>query len=323
MINGFQMSRYGAISRALPATLGKIFFVVHGDDAFAGNLLNEFPVDSDGVPRVYVTTTESALTADLAIQAALDACVASRNDYVIILPSNYNYKLGAALTMSKRDVHLIGLDYLFNKHDTGANSATKVQQTADADIITLSGGNCEIAGFYFKNYNNQGSVYITGAVCDCAHVHHNHFNMNATTTYGVAQVDASTASSSFLLIERNTFATNVSNLTFASLIDISSSCTWAKVLRNAFMIGDGCTMTIVINNLSYKGATNDNDIMCANGGGGATSTITNAITIGGGVAMGNRMTIAGTTTQDLVGGGSLSFVDNRDAITGGSLAFTN
>jgi hypothetical protein len=47
-----QLSRYGAIAKALPATLGKVFFVVHGDDAWAGDLLNEFPVDRDGVPRV-------------------------------------------------------------------------------------------------------------------------------------------------------------------------------------------------------------------------------------------------------------------------------
>lgn len=317
-----QNSRYGAIARALPFTTGKVFFVVHADDAWAADLANEFPVDRDGVPRVYATVS-GADTDDLAIQAALDACVAGRNDYVLVLPSTNDYDLTAALTMSKRGVHLIGLDYLSHKLETGANSATKIHQTGDYDIITLTGGNCEIAGFYFKNYNNQGSIVCTGGVADVAHIHHNHFNMNATTTSGVAQVDFSGASSSFVTIERNTFATNVSDLTFASLIDISSSCTWARVLKNNFMIGDGCTCTIVIANYSYKGQTNDNDIFCASGGGGATSTITNAITIGGGVAAGNRMSIAGTTTQDLVGGSSTSFVDNRDAGNGGSLAFTN
>ncbi len=315
------MSRYGAITRVLPATLGKVFFVAHGEDAWASDLLNEFPVDRDGVVRSYATTT-SADTDDLAIQAALDACVAGRNDYVIVLSSNNDYDVAATLTMSKRGVHLIGLDYLSNKQDRGSNSATKIHQVGNYDVVTLSGGNCEVAGFYFKNYNNQGTVMITGAVADCTHIHHNHINMNATTTNGVAQIDASTASSSFLLIENNTFATNVSDLTFASLIDISSSCTWAKVLNNNFMIGDGCTVTVVIQNLSYKGQTNDNGIFCASGGGGATSTITNAITIGGGVAAGNRMSIAGTTTQDLVGGSATSFVDNRDANNGGSLAFT-
>jgi len=316
-----QNSRYGAIARALPATMGKIFFVGHGSDTFTGDLLNEFPVDRDGVPRVYLTVA-GADTDELAIQAALDACVESRNDYVLVLPSNNDYDLAAALTMSKRDVHLLGMDYLFNKQETGSNSATKIHQIADYDAITLTGGNCEIAGFYFKNYNNQGTIVCTGAVADCAHIHHNHFNMNATTTSGVPQVDFAGASSSFALIEKNTFATNVSSLTFASIVSISSSCTWAKVLDNNFMIGDTCVATIVINNLSYKGQTHDNDISVLSGGGGATGTITNAITIGGGTAFGNRMAIAGTTTQDLVGGGATAFVDNRDANNGGSLAFT-
>lgn len=317
-----QHSRYGAIAKSLPLTLGKIFFVAHGEDSFAGDLLNEFPVDRDGVPRVYITTT-SADTDDLAIQAALDACVASRNDYVLVLPSNNDYDLATKLTMSKRGVHLIGMDYLSNKQETGSNSATKIHMVADDDAILLTGGNCEIAGFYFKNYNNQGTIVSTGGVCDCPHIHHNHFNLNATTTSGVPQVDFSGGSSSFVLIERNSFATNVSSLTFSSLISISSSCTWAKVLKNNFMIGDTCTMTIVINNLSYKGQTHDNDICVTAGGGGATATITNAITIGGGSAFGNRMGIAGTTTQDLVGGAATSYVDNRvAAATGGALGFT-
>jgi len=316
-----QNSRYGAIAKALPPTLGKIFFVANGADSFAGDLLNEFPVDRDGVPRVYITTS-GADTDDLAIQAALDACVASRNDYVLVAPSDYDYDMATKLTMSKRDVHLIGMDYLFNKQECGSNSATKIHMVADDDAILLTGGNCEIAGFYCKNYNNQSFIMVTGGVADCTHIHHNHFGLYATTTAGVPSIDMSAASSSFQLIEKNTFASVVSDLTFSSVVSISSSCTWAKVIGNNFMIGDGNIATIVINNLSYKGQTNDNDILCANGGGGATSTITNAITIGGGVACGNRMTIAGTTTQDLVGGGTYSFVDNRNGTDGGALSMT-
>jgi hypothetical protein len=314
-----QLSRYGAITRMLPATLGKVFFVVHGEDAWAGDLLNEFPVDKDGVPRVYVTTT-SADTDNLAIQAALDACVAGRNDYVLVLPSNNDYDLAATLTMNKRDVHLIGMDYLSNKQETGSNSATKLHQTGNYDLITLSGGNCEVAGFYVKNYVEKAAIKVTGAVADCTHIHHNHFGLYATAGSGVATIDMSASSSSFQLIERNTFASVVSNLTFAEIINISSSNTWAKVVKNNFMIGDGNTITCVIYNASYKGEVIDNDICAANGGGGATSTITNCITIGGGTAIGNRMAVVNTTTTDLNGGGSYSFVENYNGLNGGALA---
>jgi hypothetical protein len=316
-----QLTRYGAITRVLPATTGKVFFVVNGADAWVGEFMNEFPCDRDGVPRVYATTS-GADTDSLAIQAALDACVTGRNDYVLVLPSNNDYDLETKLTMSKRDVHLIGMDYLSNKQETGSNSATKLHMIADDDMILLSGGNCEVAGFYLKNYNNQSTIMMSGAVADCAHIHHNHFGMYATTTSGVPSIDASASSSSFLLIERNTFASVVSDLTFASVINIAGPNTWAKVLKNNFVCGDGNTWTVGIYNASYKGQTSDNDITALSGGGGATGTITNAITIGGGFAAGNRIG-NGATSASLVGGGATSFVNNYDAVNGGALAFTS
>jgi len=302
-----QMSRWGAIARMLPPTFGKIFFVAHGSDSFAGDLLSEFPVDKDGVPRVYITTA-GADTDNLAIQAALDACVDSRNDYVIVLPSNNDYDLAAVLTMSKRDVHLIGMDYLFNKQECGSNSATKIHQVADYDIITLTGGNCEIAGFYFKNYNNQGTIVNATGTCDCPHIHHNHFNLNATTTAGVPQIDFSASGSSFVLIEKNTIATNVSDLTFSSIINVSSSCTWAKVLDNNIIIGDGCTATIGIANYGYKGQTSGNTVAGLSGGGGASGTVSTAIAIGGGIANDNRLNVV--NSADYGTAGTYSFLAN-------------
>ncbi|MFH2142445.1 MAG: hypothetical protein ABIJ97_08495 [Bacteroidota bacterium] len=322
MVNGVQNSRYGAIARALPATLGKIFFVCHADDTFTADIMNEFPVDSDGVPRVYVTTS-GADTDQLAIQAALDACVASRNDYVIVMPSNNDYDLGAQLTMSKRDVHLIGGDFLFNKLEVGSNSATKIDMTAADHAILLTGGNCEIAGFYIKNYVNKFAVQITGNVCDYAHIHHNSFLHKGSSTSGVAAVSSATAGSSFITVEKNQFSGCISNITYASVVDIASSCTWATVRGNNFIYGDGNTLTKVINCLSYKGQVIDNEINFSNGGGGATSTCTNAITIGGGTASGNYMSVVNTTTTDLAGGGSYSFVENYNGLNGGTLATTS
>ena len=287
-----QLSRYGAIAKALPPTLGKIFFVVHGEDSFAGDLLHEFPVDKDGVPRVYVTTT-SADTDNLAIQAALDACVASRNDYVLVAPSNNDNDIAATLTMSKRDVHLIGMDFLSNKQDVGSNSATKIHQVGAYHLTTLTGGNCEIAGFYFKNYNNKATIMSTGAVCDCPHIHHNHFNLNGTTTEGVPAIDFASSSSSFVLIEKNSFASNVSDLTFSSIISISSSCTWAKVMGNSLICADGCTWTVGILNSSYKGQTCGNTVAAITGA-GADGTVTTAFQTTGGICNDNRANVANT-----------------------------
>jgi hypothetical protein len=294
-----------ALDAGVIPTLGRVFYVINStsDPAYA-DLIRKTDPYPDGVQKIYVGAGSDA------IQSALDACVAGRDDYVLILPSNTDYDLTAKLTMSKRSVHLIGMDFLSNRQEVGSNSATKIHMTADDDAILLTGGNCEIAGLYFKNYNNQSSIVGTGAILDCPHIHHNHFNLNGVTTGGVPAIDMSDCSSSFILIERNTFATNVSNLTFSSIISISSSCTWAKVLNNNFMCGDTCTWTICINNLSYKGQTSDNVIAALSGGGGANGTITTAIVIGGGIANGNKLHVV--ATADVSGGGAYSYILNYD-----------
>lgn len=75
---GSQLSRYGAISAPFPvAPSAKVFFVLSTSNALHGNLQTEFPVDKDGVPRVYGT-----------IDAAIGACVAGRGDVIYVLPGH-------------------------------------------------------------------------------------------------------------------------------------------------------------------------------------------------------------------------------------------
>lgn len=57
-----QLSRYGAIAKSVPFSVGKTFFVVAAADTEYGDFTNKFPTDSDGKPRVY-TTIQAAVTA--------------------------------------------------------------------------------------------------------------------------------------------------------------------------------------------------------------------------------------------------------------------
>ena len=61
-MTGNQLSRYGAISRMLEMTPGKVFFVKQSADTDFSEFNNEFPADQDGIPRVY-TTIQGAVTA--------------------------------------------------------------------------------------------------------------------------------------------------------------------------------------------------------------------------------------------------------------------
>lgn len=50
-----QLSRYGAISRSVPTTIGKTFFLVSATEAAFGDFQKTFPNDRDGQPRVFST----------------------------------------------------------------------------------------------------------------------------------------------------------------------------------------------------------------------------------------------------------------------------
>lgn len=61
-----QLSRYGAISKSLPFTTGKVFFVVQTADPQYAEFQANFPPDAYGISRVY-STIQSAVTAVAAL----------------------------------------------------------------------------------------------------------------------------------------------------------------------------------------------------------------------------------------------------------------
>lgn len=50
-----QLSRYGGISKDYPFTSGKVFFLVSSSEAAYNNFQEAYPVDGDGVVRVYTS----------------------------------------------------------------------------------------------------------------------------------------------------------------------------------------------------------------------------------------------------------------------------
>lgn len=278
-----QHSRYGAITRMLPPTLGKVFFVIHSDNTSLTHLLEEFPVDRDGVPRVY-QTVDAAATDNLAIQAALDACVSGRNDYVIIMPGDGNdYDIGAVLTMSKNDVHLVSLEALTaSANRVGASRQVVLEQTAAAHGVYITGQNCEFAGFYTKPYTGYGFVE-GGAAAHCAYVHHNLLYMVGT---GIP-IDFHTIAGAIYIVIENNFLTSSSG-TAPKGIGVGPSCTGAMVKGNYIMVGDGATVTKAIYNGGYKGITEYNTVAGLDGA-GADGTVTMGIEVYGGVMNHNTL----------------------------------
>lgn len=140
-----QLSRYGAIAKALPFTPGKIFFVVSSSDSWFGDFQNTFPVDFDGQVRVFSS-----------LSAAYDATVSGRND-VIVLDGNTTHTLTSMLTVSKNCVHFVGVDYLLGvrRHYGQSSKVTLGVTTAATDIATMlvTGVRCSFRGIKFSNAN--------------------------------------------------------------------------------------------------------------------------------------------------------------------------
>jgi len=128
-----QLSRYGAITRDIPylAPGAKLFLVSDSDDTTVGpsNLGNEFPVDNEGVVRVYTT-----------IQAAVNAAAASRGDVIAVLPG-YDHTLGRADSWTTAGVHIVGIG--------GGQFRPTLRYTAGTDEVGIAANYVHVKGLRF------------------------------------------------------------------------------------------------------------------------------------------------------------------------------
>ncbi len=130
-----QLSRYGAISKGVPGDVlapgAKLFLVSDSDDTTVGplNIGAEFPVDKDGVVRVYTT-----------IQAAVNACSASRGDVVLVLPG-YDQSLTAADSWNVAGVQIMGMG--------NGNLRPTLRYTGTAGEVGLSANNIRVSNLRF------------------------------------------------------------------------------------------------------------------------------------------------------------------------------
>jgi len=304
-------------------TTGNVYYVIKKTEAYFSKFLKDYQCTySDSSKAVCIDEGSATAALNTGIQDALNKCVANRNDYVLIMPSQNDYDIGAALTMSKRAVHLIcpaGLSY-----SIGATNAARIHQNGDYAIIDLQEGNIEIAGLYFKNYVKQyaidASVYAT---VYATNIHNNYFSIIGTdsSTDGLPLIGSSIATAnqqdqySYGRIERNVFIAVTGNtVTLAKVIDVSQFAVGCDICHNSLTSRLGWTFTVGIYNYSSGGHT-DYNILGASGGTGATGggIIANGIDVGvSGNVIGNRGAIAGA---GLVAGGTAdnSFCDNRSA----------
>ncbi len=291
-----------------PLGVGNIYRVIKSDEPYVAQFLEDYQGRySDDSLIVHIDDGSGD-----GIQAALDACVANRNDYVLVQPSESDYDLTAVLTLSKKSVHLIcpaGLG-----RPRGATNACRLEQTGAADIFALSGASIEIAGFYLKHKQNTTAIGLATGGSYSPNIHHNTIAMNTASTTSEPMIHAVGDGAAYGDIHHNwIFSSGGNDTTIAAIIAIAASATMAEVTNNQITIGDGLTATVGIQNLATKGMVADNRF----GQAGADSTWTHCIQISSfGNAIGNRGVVADGV---LVTGGASdkSFSDNMNGVNGG------
>lgn len=99
MSNFHNLDRFEALSKSLPLTGGKVFFVADSADAWFERLQRLFPVDVDGDVRLFSN-----------LDTAVGACTASRGDVIVVFP-DYTMTVTAAgsLALDVEGITLIGL----------------------------------------------------------------------------------------------------------------------------------------------------------------------------------------------------------------------
>jgi hypothetical protein len=289
---------------------GEVFYVCNSADTPVKNWLNQRVPGS----HLFVGTSTDSSTA---IQKALDSCVANRNDYVIIMPSDTNYGLAAALTMSKKSVHLVCPSGLNSGSLAVGNTARLKQLTAACRIINVSAQACEIAGFYLKNYTALSHIGLA-AGAHAPNIHNNAFMLvwsgaqKPAITNNILGTSGDTGCS-WGSIERNWFISESGTSITAAIgaVEIVAYATGARVCHNEVTIGDGNIATIGISNQAVKGHT-DFNVFSESGGDGVASggTITKCVSVAAtGCAIGNIGAVG--TGQMLTGGTTLhSYAEN-------------
>jgi hypothetical protein len=289
-----QLSRYGAVAKALPMTsVGKVFFAIHSlaehvsssTTGWLADFQHEFPLDRDGVQRVYST-----------IQAAVSATTSGRGDIVYVGPGKWKeevYIINLGVRVFGPNSTALGYDGArMRPSDSSTHYAftTKIGTAASGACFSVLAKGVEIAGFYFDGGGGYTGIYAGGGLNGCAtgyggtvyttanasglYVHDNFFRGGTEGTVGLylngprfgcvikdnyferwngagIEIDAGNANIENALIKGNVFHAN--NADYGIDIYGEANVKHTLILQNSFIDGVSTAFTAGIN--SRAGAT--------------------------------------------------------------------
>jgi len=251
------------------------------------------------------------------IQSALDATVANRNDYVLVALDSSDYDITAALTMTKKGVHLL---CPAGMHMGGipSNACRIHQNTAALACITSTADCVEIAGFFFKGMIDSPIVTLSGSRWH-NWVHHNFFGGAVTAGASIYLMHGDAASYQCSVTDNymmGGYSPNAAQ-TISGIIGFDDASSGRNLIARNFVVS-GAKITVTAGILT-KGMT---DVVCDNyiietvdgslGAGTFTEAWDGAVST---VYIGNR--VAMDTPAESGGTADNTHVDNYSATDGG------
>lgn len=323
-----QLSRYGAISKSFEMSPGaKLFLVSDSDDTTVGpaNLAADFPVDKDGVVRVYTT-----------IQAAVNAAAAGRGDVVAVLPG-YDHTLGRADSWATAGVSVIG-------YGRGLNRPI-IRYTATTDEVGIGANNIRVSNLRFLaavdscdraldfdtgfsggqldncifDYNATGNDFqvMVRAGQDRMRITDNFFGTEADT-YGSGRGISVKTAADYSVISGNRFVgafdtvgdtTNGAAAIALDTTDIAKATLLGLFVQNNTIVSTdtavGAAIRLNGGGVTFRGIVTDNRVCSYDSAG--TDTVIVAI---GGLGAGHNTLFRADTTEKIVGETAVKYTDS-------------
>jgi len=253
---------------------GRMFWVKQTTASDYTTFVAEHPAYEDGVAAVYTT-----------IQAAIDAAVTNRGDYIYVTSDGSDYDSLTTITVNKDRLHIIAPQN-YDGGGLGSRNEVRLEATGAVPVFTINNGTTEIAGFFIKCAADQPAFTLKTGLFH-VEIHNNYVAGRTEAGAGVGLL----------------YTAGYTN--HASIHDNFFDCNYnpgtTKTIDGAIILSsNSCTRNIIRNNIIVSGTA---------------TTVATALNAGGvgTIVSGNILFEypTGTFSLALVGDGNALFLHNR------------
>lgn len=215
---------------------GRLFWVKQEAASDYVTFVAEHPAYRDGVAAVYTT-----------IQAAIDASVTNRGDYILVTSDGSDYDSETTITVNKDRLHILAPQN-YDNGGLGAKNEVRLHATGDVPMFTISNGTTEVAGFFMKCATDQPAfTFATGLFH--INIHHNYVGGATEDGDGLGLIYTAGYTNHASIHDNyfdGAYAPGTTKTIAGAIILSSSSCTRNIISNNIISTGAATTLTTAL-----------------------------------------------------------------------------